>query len=132
MRYGTIRDLMRNTAAKEFQAADADAFLIKEEDSYHNISFAGLAEAVRELGNGLLQLGIKKGDKIGLMAENRMEWPIVYLAVTSIGAVIVPISILWEPPELEKLSTLGDLRVIFTSRQFLEKVRAAGSASPSR
>jgi long-chain acyl-CoA synthetase len=131
MQFGTIRDLILNAAAKDFQAADSDAFFVIENDSYNNISFARLAEAVRELGSGLLHMGVKKGDKIGLMAENRIEWPIVYLAVTSIGAIIVPISILWEPPELATLSTLGDLKVIFTSRQFMEKVSYARSEVPS-
>ena len=37
------------------------------------------------------QIGIKPGDKIALVGKNSARWGVVYLAVTTYGAVIVPI-----------------------------------------
>jgi len=37
------------------------------------------------------QIGVKKGDKIALVGKNSARWAVIYLAVTSYGAVIVPI-----------------------------------------
>ncbi len=97
----TIRDLFDNFAGKPFTH---DVLLIKEEDHYQSLTQPQLVNSVHHLGLTLMEMGINKGDKIGIMAENRLEWPITYLAVTCIGAVICPISILWESSELESLS----------------------------
>ena len=43
------------------------------------------------LSLGLLSLGIRSGDRVGLVAENRLEWIIADLAIASIGAIDVPI-----------------------------------------
>lgn len=49
----------------------------------------------RELANllsfALLQKGVEKGDKVGIISTNRPEWTITQMAVTQIGAVLVPI-----------------------------------------
>ncbi len=124
----TIRDLLLMAANLR---PHQEILRIKEDDLYQKLTCKELAESVRELGNGLLRLGVKKGAKIGIMAENRQEWPIVYLAVTSIGAIITPISILWEKPELEKLANTGHLSFIFTSRIYLDKITAIQPLVPS-
>ena len=36
-------------------------------------------------------VGVQKGDRVGLLSENRYEWPVVDLAVLGLGAVLVPI-----------------------------------------
>ncbi len=122
MSAATIRELLLGIDARQLEL---DALLIKDEDSYRKLTYGELSESVRALANGLLDMGICKGDKIGLMAENRAEWPVVYLAVTAIGAVVVPVSILWEPPELRAISRTGDIKLFFTSHHYLDKIAAA-------
>lgn len=122
MRFRTINDLLKHAEAGR---PENDALTIKEEDTYKTLSYKELSRSVHQLGNGLTALGIKKGDKVALMAENRAEWAIVYLAVTTIGAVIIPVSILWEPPELATLFNKGDVRFVFTSGKYIDKIDAA-------
>lgn len=48
-------------------------------------------KTANELSCGLLAKGIQKGDKVALISTNRPEWTITQMAVTQIGAVLVPI-----------------------------------------
>ena len=51
-----------------------------------------VADIVQKCSNGLLALGIKKGDKIGLIAyKNRPEWLMMDLAIQKVGALVIPI-----------------------------------------
>ncbi|MGE5340771.1 MAG: AMP-binding protein [Candidatus Omnitrophota bacterium] len=115
----TIKDLIDHL---KHTPSDKKALIVKDEATYSELTYGQLREWVTHLANGLLKMGIRKGDKIGIMAENRLEWPVVYLAVTAIGAVIAPISILWEQTEIQSLTERGELRMIVTSEKYLEKI----------
>ena len=45
---------------------------------------------VRELAHGLIALGVGHGDRIGIVADTRVEWTLIDLAALSLGAVTVP------------------------------------------
>lgn len=64
-----------------------DVFETKEK-----ISYAELARETDRIGNALLSLGIKVGDRIGVMMPNRLAYPLTWLAMMKIGAVHVPIN----------------------------------------
>ncbi len=53
-------------------------------------TFEQMWEEVRTIGAGLIQLGVKRGDHIGLMSHNRREWIFTDLAILGIGAADVP------------------------------------------
>jgi long-chain acyl-CoA synthetase len=57
---------------------------------YQPLSWAEAAADVRRLARGLRSLGIERGERIGLVSENRPEWIIADLAIMSAGAVTVP------------------------------------------
>ncbi len=59
--------------------------------TYESISYEQLGNIVVRMTRYLLDEGFKSGDKIALMSGNRFEWPVVDLAVQSIGAVLVPL-----------------------------------------
>ncbi|HWK46452.1 MAG TPA: long-chain fatty acid--CoA ligase [Stellaceae bacterium] len=54
------------------------------------ITWGEAARQVRQLAEGLRQLGIADGDRVALIAENRPEWMIADLAIMAAGAVSVP------------------------------------------
>ena len=62
----------------------------KRDGRYRSLSWAAAARDVRGLGRGLTTLGIGRGDRVALVAENRPEWVIADLAIMSAGAVTVP------------------------------------------
>src|SRR5579862_2797177 len=52
-------------------------------------TYSELDRRVRELRKSLDALGIVSGDRVAILAENRVEWPLVDLAAQSLGIVIV-------------------------------------------
>ncbi len=56
------------------------------------ISYRELGRQVRALASGLHRLGIRKGDKVGIILPNCPEWVYAFFAVPRIGGVVVPIN----------------------------------------
>ena len=71
--------------------AKRDALNTKRGSEWLHISGEIFVERVRHVALGLSELGIKAGDRVALLSENRPEWSIVDLAILSLGAVNVPI-----------------------------------------
>ena len=63
------------------------AYLVEREDGWHEVSWQEAATAVEELANGLLALGIRKGDAFGILAQTSLEWALFDYALGRIGAV---------------------------------------------
>jgi long-chain acyl-CoA synthetase len=57
---------------------------------YRPLSWTNVADAVERLARGLIVIGVGRGDRVALFAENRPEWVIADLAIMSVGAVTVP------------------------------------------
>ncbi len=68
-----------------------DAVSEKRGDEWVRISAEEFVRRVRRIALGLSHLGIRTGDRVALISENRPEWSIADLAILSIGAVTVPI-----------------------------------------
>jgi acyl-CoA synthetase (AMP-forming)/AMP-acid ligase II len=77
--------------------------VVSDEDA---ITWADLDEASRALARRLVGDGVGKGDRVGLLLPNGIDWATAAIAVMRVGAVLVPLSTLLRPPEL-----LAQLRV---------------------
>jgi long-chain acyl-CoA synthetase len=62
----------------------------KTGDEYRPLSWAETARDVNQLARGLGALGVGRGDRVALAAENRPEWVVADLAIMSLGAITVP------------------------------------------
>lgn len=60
---------------------------------YQNVSYNEVRQMIHEFAAGLITLGVKKGDRIGLVAEGRIDWLVSELGMLYIGAINVPLSI---------------------------------------
>ncbi len=69
----------------------SDAFTQKENGKWVSVSSKELVEKAIQLSKGLLELGVKKGDRIAMISNNRTEWHLTDLAIQQIGAVNVPV-----------------------------------------
>lgn len=63
----------------------------REAGSIEQIDYRELRERVRRLAGGLKAYGIKRGDRIGLLMENGIEANVSFLAISYIGAIVVPL-----------------------------------------
>jgi long-chain acyl-CoA synthetase len=84
----TIWSLWQHAIAEE---RSRPAYLVEEPDGWREVTWAEAAEAVDELANGLLALGIGKGDAFGILAHTRLEWSLLDFALAQTGAVAAPI-----------------------------------------
>ena len=67
------------------------AYLYEHDDHWHEISWDEAATAVEELANGLLALGLTKGDSFGIVGRTTPEWVLFDFALGSIGVVPAPV-----------------------------------------
>ena len=63
------------------------AYLVEGPDGWSEVSWDEAARTVDELANGLLGLGIRKGDAVGILAQTSLEWALFDYALGLIGAV---------------------------------------------
>jgi long-chain acyl-CoA synthetase len=98
-----------------------DALNYKVGTEWSNISAETFVERVRNLALGLAELGIKPGDRIALLSENRPEWSIADLAILSLGAINVPIYTTQAVDQIRYILTDSGARAIFVSNGKLYK-----------
>ena len=70
------------------------------------------------LARALLTAGLGPGDPIGLLAENRIEWPVVQLGVAMIGGVLVPLNTHYREEELGYALENAGVRWLFLSEAY--------------
>ncbi|HOW82665.1 MAG TPA: long-chain fatty acid--CoA ligase [Spirochaetota bacterium] len=84
----TMPEVFQNQAKK---LGDKACVAYKKDGKYTDISWNEMNAMVHKLGWYLMSIGVKKGDRVGLFSSNRYEWWVGDLAITSIGAINVPI-----------------------------------------
>lgn len=81
-------------------------------------SYKQLDSEVDDLSCALLEMGVKKGDKVGILAGNSPQWLIIMFAIQRIGAVCVTINTMLRKPELEYVLLKADVSTLFISEEF--------------
>ena len=84
----TIADIV-SLAAERYGERPAARF--KRDGEWREVSYTELGETVSEIARGLVDLGLEPGDRVALLCTTRVEWTYADFAITSAGAVVVPI-----------------------------------------
>jgi acyl-CoA synthetase (AMP-forming)/AMP-acid ligase II len=74
------------------------------------VTYAELDRRSAEIAAVLVRQGLNKGHRTGLMAPNGADWALIAYAVMRIGAVLVPLSTLLRPPELQQHLAVAGVR----------------------
>ncbi len=69
----------------------ADALSHKVKDVWENLSGEAIIEKIKRIALGLADFGVRAGDRVAIISENRPEWSLTDLAILSLRAVNVPI-----------------------------------------
>ena len=69
------------------QERSRPAYLVERGAAWEPVSWAEAATAVEELANGLLALGVRKGDAFGILGQTSLEWALFDFALAHVGAV---------------------------------------------
>jgi len=104
----------------------------KSGDRWEEVSVPEFRDKVRWLSTGLYELGVKPGDRVAILSENRPEWTIADFAILAASAVTVPVypTLLgWQIEYI--LNDAGTVAVICSTKEQLDKVLEIGSHVPS-
>lgn len=103
----------------------ADLMLYKEAGEYKPISTEEFGDWVICLSLGLRELGLNKGDKLALLAENSPEWVMTDLASLCLGSITVPIYTSLVPEQIKYIVNDSDTKVVVCSDLSIwEKVKS--------
>jgi long-chain acyl-CoA synthetase len=120
----TIARLWRDAVAA---GRDNPAYLEQRGESWEPISWQDAADRVEAYANGLLALGVRKGDAFGLLATTRVQWALFDFALGSIGAIGAAIYANSSPKDtgyiLEHSEAVGVLVEDEAQRAKVEEVR---------
>lgn len=78
-------------------------------------SFAELETLTNRLAGGLADIGIEKGDRVTLYAQNGWEWIVAYYAIAKAGGVINPINVMLTPDEVAYVVKDCGAKALFTT-----------------
>ena len=70
----------------------------------------------------LEKLGVRPGDKVSILSMNMPNWGITYFAITSIGAVVVPLLPDFVHAEIENILNHAEVKFLFVSNTLLPKI----------
>ncbi|MGB5964424.1 MAG: AMP-binding protein [Sulfurimonadaceae bacterium] len=84
------------------------------------LSYAELGAKVAAIQEMLRAYGIRRGDKVALYSENMPNWGAVYFAVTTMGAVIVPILPDFHTSEALHIATHAECKAAFVSQKLFD------------
>ena len=104
---GTIGDLLTQIAR---QRGNATAYI----DSGNRYDWPAMDAASDQLACGLLGLKLKRGDRIGIIGLNQIEWMLLFYAAAKIGVAVVGLSVRYRDSELATMLADSDTRAVFT------------------
>jgi long-chain acyl-CoA synthetase len=111
---------------------DHPAMLRKTGNAFQPITYREMGLQVRKLATALLSLGIRKGDRVALLSENRPEWAIADFAILHIGAVNVGIFPTLPAGQVEYIVTDSGARCLIVSdREQLTKALSIRERLPA-
>ena len=112
------------TLARTTETFGANLALVDAADG-RQWTYTEFRRDVRAAAAGLLRIGVRVGDRVGLWSPNRAEWPIVQYATAEIGAILVNINPAYRQTELEYALNQSGVGVVLATDHFKDSEYAA-------
>lgn len=112
----TLKAMIQNTIATH---GGRPALSMVEEEP---INYKQLGEMIDQVIVMMREYGIRKGDRVAILSQNMPNWGVVYLAITSMGAVVVPILVDFHLNEIRQIIRHSGAKAIFVSNTHYDKV----------
>lgn len=114
----TLLDYFKNAA----RSKKPDLMVSKEDGQWKPVSADEFARRTRSLAAGLTSIGIDRGDRVCIIANNRPEWAIADFAVLSQAAITVPIFTTFLAPQVEHVFRDSGAKAVFAAGPEMKKV----------
>lgn len=123
----TIRTLLLDAAAK---ASNRTFVRWKSAGNWHTWTFNDVYKRSRIISEVAHKLGAKHGTTVALMMENRPEWIITYLGLSSIGCRVVPIDARLQEGEVSYILRDAEVHAVFASGRIWPTLNAIMGSLP--
>lgn len=115
-----------------YQASSRPLLMAKRDGAYRPISYREVRRNADLTALGLAALGIRAGDRVSIIAENRPEWVYADQAIAALGAISVPVYPTMTAKQNEYIFNDAGVRAVIVSNQFqLGKVLKSIDAVPT-
>ncbi len=126
---GTLNQLFFEAVSKYNRP---DALQVKTGGTYRPISHTEVADRVRHAARGLSSLGVRRGDRVAILSENRPEWAVADFACLTIGLTDVPIYPTLPADQIAyMLKDSGAVAIFVSNKTQAEKIREIRSQLPA-
>ncbi|MDR0487706.1 MAG: long-chain fatty acid--CoA ligase, partial [Treponema sp.] len=98
---------------------------------YDRLSYGEFGVRVRRFASLLKQMGIGRGDRVMILAENRPEWPIAYFGTALAGAVTVPVLTDFTPEQAGVIAEHAEVSIICYTGRTASKITKIDPAIPA-
>ncbi len=88
------------------------------------ISWCIFNEKANRCAHYLLERGIHRGDKVGILMMNCLEWLPIYFGILKTGALAVPLNFRYSSDEIDYCLNLADISVLFFGPEFIGRLEA--------
>jgi long-chain acyl-CoA synthetase len=112
----TLKDLLEYSSTK-FASKMMNAFV-----GGVPVSYSEFGEKVKNLREVLKSLGVKHGDKIAIYTHNTTQYSVIYFAIVSIGAIVVPLLPDFSATEVENILNHSESKMLFVTKRLRYKV----------
>lgn len=131
VQFSTIPEMFKNITEK-YANDTRPMLMVKRDGAYRPISYNEVRKAVDHTAYGLAALGIQRGDRVSIIAENRPEWLYADQAIAALGAISVPIYPTMTAKQNEYIFNDATVKAVIVSNQFqLNKVLTVLNNVPS-
>ncbi len=110
MAHGTLASMFWNRVERD---GDRPAQRYKADGTWHTLTWRQVGDVVREVATGLVAVGRKKGDAIGILAGSRAEWVQADFAVFSAGGRTIPIYPTYPPDLIQYIVNDAAVKTLF-------------------
>src|SRR5690625_3046666 len=94
LQFNDVNDIRTLTERAALRWGDKIGLIFDEHNE--KLTFRDINERSNEIANALLSIGVEQGDRVAIMLKNRSEFPLTWLAIGKIGAIMVPINVYYK------------------------------------
>jgi len=113
------------------QFPDRIVMQMKKENGYIQHTYKEFYEVSQSIAHSLLEQGIKKGDRIAIVLENRPEWGMIYFGIMLAGAIAIPLDPQSGQEEIKFFLNDSESKIAFISSKLLSLFTGLTDSAPS-
>jgi len=104
-----------------------------EDETGHTatLTYGALAEQANRLSNVLADVGVRKGDRVAIVLPQRIETAVAHMACYQLGAIAMPLSILFGPDALEYRLQNSEAEVAIVDQTGYDNLKGARTTCPT-